>query len=73
MDKVISCFDAGRVEDESFVFTGWNLKQTVNGIQLAQNSYVEKMELEDLRCMVEGVDNNVVLDKEKQSKFRRAV
>ena len=51
MDKVISCFDAGRVEDESFVFTGWNLKQTMNGIQLAQNSYVEKMELEDLRCM----------------------
>ena len=31
------------------------------------------MELEDLQCMVEGIDNNAILDEEKQSKFRRAV
>ena len=31
------------------------------------------MELEDLQSMVEGIDNNEVLNEEKQSKFRRAV
>ena len=58
---------------ENFVFTGWNIQQTATEIKLAQNSYIDKIELEDLACLTEGSENSAILDEEKQSKFRRAV
>ena len=73
MDGVIASFNVGRVEMENFVFTGWNIQQTATEIKLAQNSYIDKIELEDLACLTEGSENSAILDEEKQSKFRRAV
>ena len=39
---------------ENIVFTGWNLKQTGESIQLTQNSYIDKLELEDLNVLPKG-------------------
>ena len=55
---------------ENFVFTGWNIQQTATEIKLAQNSYIDKIELEDLACLTEGSENSAILDEEKQSKLR---
>ena len=74
IEGVVSKFTVGRLEAESFTFTGWNLKQDLDGIILTQDSYNDKINMQDFSVLEFGkVDNTRILNTMEQTVFRKAV
>ena len=72
MDTFTNMFTVGSKEDTDFVYVGWHLKQSNQGITVSQDNYTKKVDNPDMdkyRCR-EGED---ILDEEEQSHFRKLV
>ena len=71
---VIENFTVGKVEVENFTFTGWNLRQDMDGITLTQEFFLDKLRQESfsgLSCS--GQDKTELLDELGQTLFHNAV
>ena len=74
IERIVKIYTVGRIESDSFNFTGWNLRQDTNGIVLTQQSYLEKLSGEDFTALsAPGKDKAKLLDKHGQKKYRKAV
>lgn len=72
MDAFTNMFTVGSKEDTDFIYVGWHLKQSNQGITVSQDNYTKKVDNPDMdkyRCR-EGED---ILDEEEQSHFRKLV
>ena len=74
IDKIVKKYTVGRIESVSFNFTGWNLRQDSKGILLSQDSYLEKLSLEDFTSLsAPGRDKTEILDAKGQQLYRKGV
>lgn len=62
----------GAEDDQAFTFVGWNLKQTQEGIQLSQQDYLSKTNMEEFQHLRRYAlsDKEILSDKE-QADYRR--
>jgi hypothetical protein len=51
IQKIVKKYTVGRIESDSFNFTGWNLRQDSEGIILSQQSYLDKLSGEDFTAL----------------------
>ena len=64
----------GRIESDSFNFTGWNLRQDSEGIILSQQSYLDKLSGEDFTALAApGKDKAEQMSSFGQKCYRKAV
>ena len=71
---ILESFNIGRIEEDLFVYTGWDIAQSSDEITIAQNSYIDKLDLEDLEKITETASNNSeVMSNNGQTLFRRIV
>ena len=74
IEKIVRKYTVGRIESDSFNFTGWNLRQNAEGIVLTQQSYLEKLSSEDFTHLsAPGADKFKLLDAKGQHLYRKAV
>ena len=65
-------FTAGSQDHTDFVYVGWHLRQSTEGITLSQDNYVEKVSKPDMDKLKDR-DGEEVLNEEEQTNFRRMV
>ena len=74
IERIVKKYTVGRIESDSFNFTGWNLRQDSDGIVLTQQSYLEKLSGEDFTALcAPGKEKDELLDKLGQKNYRKAV
>ena len=74
IQSIIKKYTVGRIESDSFNFTGWNLRQDPEGIILSQQSYLERLSGEDFTALAAPrKDKDEKMDSFGQKCYRKAV
>ena len=72
MDGYMKMFTVGSKEDTDFVYVGWHLKQSSQGITVSQDNYIKKVDSPDMD-RYSSRDGEEELNEEEQSHFRKLV
>jgi hypothetical protein len=74
VEPLLSTFNIGRIETDSFTYTGWDITQTSKQISIGQSSYIDKLEMDELSEITNTASSNFdVMSSNGQHLFRRVV